>query len=115
MPKQSKVRLRIANNSTQDNLLKLYKDAALKLRANAELDGVKGLQFDVTPHGVLPREDIPSAGKLAESNDGMLAHSQGFNKYLDRIRNSRETEVRERYERKLERDAKLHRITVERG
>ncbi len=49
-----------------------------------------------------------------ESNDGMLAHSQGIDSYLDRIRRNRETEVRERYERKLELDAKLHRITVER-
>ena len=57
-----------------DELFKLYKHAAMMLRAHAELDGVNGLQFLATPRGILPIEEMPGAGRLAEANDGPLGH-----------------------------------------
>jgi hypothetical protein len=90
--KPSPVRRRTAIDIAKTNinpydpaeLLQFYKDTAMTLAAYAELDGVEGLQFIPTPRGVLPREEIPGAGRLAASNDGPVgyfmryAHQMGY-------------------------------------
>lgn len=71
----TKTALQAARNAfAPDELFKLYKHAAMMLRAHAELDGVEGLQFLATPRGIRPIEEIPGAGRFAEANDGPLGH-----------------------------------------
>jgi hypothetical protein len=80
--KPSPVRRRTAIDIAKTNinpydpaeLLQFYKDTAMRLTAYAEFDGIEGLQFIPTHRGVLPREEVPGAGRLAASNDGPVGH-----------------------------------------
>jgi hypothetical protein len=74
--KRAKSNLIIAKNAfAPDELFKLYRHGAMMLRAHAELDGVKGLQFQATKRGILPIEEVAGAGRLAETNDGPLGYA----------------------------------------